>query len=91
MKIGWGVICSFEIQLNKNYLSILQKIRSFFGLFSPEGKTWGNIFLKSDGSCVYHVGSQKDLLVIIDHFNKYPLVTNKYADYILFKMAVNSK
>lgn len=35
------------------------------------------------------IGSIKDLAVIINHFDKYPLITKKHADYLLLKMAVN--
>lgn len=34
------------------------------------------------------VQSVKDLQVIIDHFENYPLITQKRADYELFKQAV---
>lgn len=36
---------------------------------------------------MYVVSSSKDLKVIIDHFDKYPLITQKLADYQLFKQA----
>ena len=62
-------------------MSILKKIQKFFGL--------GCISLKKNGSCRYSVQSVKDLAVIINHFDKYPLITQKYADYLLFKKAVN--
>jgi hypothetical protein len=35
----------------------------------------------------YRVESLKDLAIIINHFDKYPLITKKQADYILFKSA----
>ena len=35
----------------------------------------------------YRVSSVKDLQVVIDHFDKYPLITQKLADYLLFKQA----
>ena len=39
---------------------------------------------------VYSVQSYKDLAnVIIPHFDNYPLITKKKADYILFKQAIN--
>ena len=38
-------------------------------------------------SIQFRVSSIKDLTVIIDHFNKYPLITRKFADYELFKIA----
>jgi len=37
----------------------------------------------------YRVSSLRNLQVIIQHFDKYPLITQKQADYILFKEAVN--
>jgi hypothetical protein len=41
-------------------------------------------------TCTYRVDKLKDILeVIIPHFDKYPLVTQKLADYILFKKIVN--
>jgi hypothetical protein len=37
----------------------------------------------------YRVGSLKDLTqVVLPHFDKYPLITQKLADYELFKQAV---
>ena len=47
----------------------------------------GNIFLNKDNSCAYRVRSKKYLAAIIDHFDKYPLITQKRADYLLFKQA----
>ena len=38
---------------------------------------------------VYYVQSIKDLDVILNHFDKYPLITKKHADYLLFKMAID--
>jgi len=38
---------------------------------------------------MYSVNSVKDIInVIIPHFDKYPLLTQKRADYLLFKSAV---
>ena len=35
----------------------------------------------------FRVESIKDLAKVINHFDSYPLITKKYADYILFKKA----
>jgi LAGLIDADG endonuclease len=35
----------------------------------------------------YRVSSLKDISIIIDHFDKYPLLTQKRANYLLFKRA----
>jgi len=40
---------------------------------------------KKDDCYYYTVGSIKELKVIIDHFDKYPLITQKQADFKLFK------
>jgi len=43
---------------------------------------------KSTG--IYSVQSVKDLLeVIIPHFEKYPLITQKQGDFLLFSLALN--
>jgi hypothetical protein len=56
----------------------LELIKGYFGV--------GNL-LKKDNYIEYLVNSVKDLEVIINHFDKFPLVTKKKADYILFKQA----
>nr|YP_009663726.1 hypothetical protein [Dactylella tenuis]QCW06863.1 hypothetical protein [Dactylella tenuis] len=37
----------------------------------------------------YQVKSSKYLTTIITHFDKYPLITQKWSDYQLFKQALN--
>ena len=37
----------------------------------------------------YQVESQKDLISVIKHFDSFPLITQKQADYFLFKQAFN--
>lgn len=37
----------------------------------------------------YRVSQPEDMKVIIEHFTRYPLITQKQADFILFKEAVN--
>lgn len=41
-----------------------------------------------DSTFKYQKGAIKDLAVIINYFDKYPLITKKWADYLLFKQAV---
>ena len=45
----------------------------------------GKIRKNGINSVQYTVESIKELQVIIDHFNKYPLVTAKVSDYLIFK------
>jgi hypothetical protein len=61
-------------------LSLLYRIESFFGV--------GNISINAE-SVSYQVNSLKFLTeVIIPHFEKYPLLTQKRADFLLFKMVI---
>ena len=78
-KIGWATWAAFEINLNGKDLSILKDIKSYLGV--------GNINQKSNGTCVYYVRSFEEIKTILDHFYKYPLLTQKQADYSLFKSA----
>lgn len=77
--IGWRVTPIFAIKLSDKDLELLSKIKSFFGV--------GNLVVsKSNGSALYSVKSVKDIYsVIIPHFCKYPLLTQKQADFVLFK------
>jgi hypothetical protein len=77
---GWGARAAFQLGLHKKDLPILNSIKDYFGV--------GNISMKANG-CVFSVQAIKDLPGIIAHFDKYPLITQKRADYLLFKMAIN--
>jgi hypothetical protein len=77
---GWGARATFQIGLHNKDLPILNNIKDYFGV--------GNISIKANG-CVFYVQAIKDLYVILNHFDKYPLITKKHADYLLFKMAIN--
>lgn len=45
----------------------------------------GSITKHGSESVQYRVQSRKDLAIIIDHFDKYPSITQKRADFELFK------
>jgi hypothetical protein len=60
----------------------LEKIQSFFGIGSIRKNNLNN-------SVVFAVQSVKDLAgVVIPHFEKFPLISQKRADYELFKQVV---
>jgi hypothetical protein len=59
----------------------LENIQSTLGV--------GKIHKHGENSIQYRVESIADLQVIINHFDKYPLVSAKLADYILFRKAFN--
>ena len=79
---NWQVQPIYSIELHIKDLSLLYKIKQFFGV--------GRIKLrKNKSSAIYYVASLNDLIdIIIPHFIKYPLLTKKYADFLLFKMVV---
>jgi hypothetical protein len=62
-------------------LALLKQLKAFFGV--------GNIYTNKDGTSVYTVQSLSDLSnVIIPHFLAYPLITQKHADFYLFKSII---
>lgn len=86
-KMGFQIIPIFTIQLHIKDLDLLKKIQSFFGV--------GVIIIKKNTkkeptSAIFSVQSLNDIIsVIIPHFDKYPLITKKKADYLLFKKVID--
>jgi hypothetical protein len=71
----------FQINLHQKDQALLEQIQSYFGV--------GSLYKKGSQILQLCVFSVKDLKVIIDHFDRYPLITQKRADYELFKKAIN--
>jgi len=64
-------------------LILLKSIKSYF-------KDTGKMYSDHVRSKIHlQVTSVKDLKIIIEHFDKYPLKTKKFADYILFRKVFN--
>jgi Cytochrome c oxidase subunit III/LAGLIDADG endonuclease len=83
--LGIKISPVYSIELHIRDIGVLYKIREFFNVGSVIVRVRNG---KSTG--IYSVGSIKDLInVIIPHFIKYPLITQKQADFILFSLAVN--
>jgi hypothetical protein len=82
-KLGWQIGAEFQIQLHERDLNLLLPLKEFFsgiGTISI-GKTRQRV--------TYSVKSIKDIThIIIPHFLKYPLFTQKGADFILFTKIV---
>jgi hypothetical protein len=73
--IGWAVRPSFHIAVHKNDRALLEAIQAYF-------KGVGGIYKQGKDSIQYRVSSLKDLItVIVPHFIKYPLITQKYAGF----------
>ena len=78
---GWQLQPIFAIDVHKKDEVLLRRIQAYFG---GAGK-----LVKKSNSIIYSVNSIKDLVnVILPHFDNYPLLTKKRADYLLFKEAV---
>ena len=76
----WKIQYAFQIGLHKKDIAILEKIQQTLGV--------GKIYTRGEEGVQYRVESLKGLSVVIDHFNKYPLITKKYIDFELFKLAL---
>ena len=77
-KLGWKIQLSFEIHLKAKDIALLIQIKNLFCV--------GKIYIK-EKSILFRATSIKDLSVIIDHFEKYPLITDKWSGFRLFKLA----
>lgn len=79
-KTKWRVQASFQIELHIRDLYLLLQIKSFFF------NNTGNIYIKNNKSAIYSIRTLNSIKGnIIPHFKKYPLITQKYTDFILFK------
>jgi len=78
---GWQVKPVFSINLHSKDRKILEAIQITLGV--------GKIYKHGKDSIQYRVSSLKNLYVIINHLDKYPLITKKWADYLLFKKSVD--
>jgi len=76
-KTGWRVKPIFSITLHKKDTAILENIRRTLGV--------GKVNIKESSKVVYRVESFKELEIIINHFEKYALVTAKLSDFLIFK------
>ena len=80
LKTKWRVSPVFIINLHKKDLTILELIKNTLLV--------GKIRKNGVNSVQFVVESFKELQVIIDHFDKYPLVTCKVSDYLIFKQCL---
>ncbi len=78
-KTGWQVQAFLKLILHKKDRAILEMIRAYFNGV-------GNINNNGKDSIEYRVASLKDLTqVVVPILDKYPLISQKLADYLLFK------
>jgi len=77
LKTGKSVRARFQISLNKKDKTLLEQIKNFFCV--------GKVIDRGDDVFYYQISTVKDLMLIINHFEKYPLISEKHADFLLFK------
>ena len=79
-KIGYYVNPGFSLVLHKKDERLLKEIQGFFGGIGS--------FKVKENIVQFRVFSMEELDIIINHFDKYPLVTKKSIDFELFKEAI---
>jgi hypothetical protein len=80
-RLGWTIHLNFQIGLHKKDIELLNNIKTTLGGV-------GSISEKGD-EAYFRVQSLEQIFnVIVPHFDKYPLITQKLADYILFREIV---
>lgn len=90
--MGYKVKATFSIGLHERDLPLFpprptdagsqseELIKNYFGV--------GGISKQGKNSVQYRVSNIKELELICSHFDKYPLLTKKYSDFLLFKQAI---
>lgn len=78
-RAGWFVQLSFSIGLHKKDRAVLELIQNYLGI--------GQITDQGSEAVRFRINSMKDFPSLFYHLDKYPLITQKWADYQLFKIA----
>lgn len=71
----------FQISLHKKDKALLDLIRNYFEV--------GEVIYRKDDVFYYRVSQVQDLMLVLSHFEKYPLLTQKGGDLELFKQIVD--
>ena len=79
--IGWRVCAEFLIGLHKRDERLLREIQAYLGGIGRIGK-----FAKD--AYALRVNTIGQMIKIIEHFDKYPLISKKHADYILWREVI---
>ena len=81
LKTKWRVRPVFSITLHIKDLALLESIKNYLGV--------GNISKSGKKAVTFGVDSIKEIPRIINHFDQYPLITQKLSDYLIFKQCFN--
>lgn len=82
-KLEWYTQACFQVALHIKDRELLLQIKGFFG-------NVGTILESKDRNMVYYkVRNLDDIIqIIVPHFDKYPLISQKQSDFLLFKNIV---
>lgn len=80
LRVGWRILLIFKISLHEKDIVLLEKVKWYFKV--------GHIH-KDRKYLVYSISYREDLARLVDHFRNYPLRTQKFADYVLFKQILD--
>ena len=80
LNIGYSVELSFRIKQHLTNKNLLARIKNYFKI---------GVIGEGSNYISYTVSSIKELQIIINHFDSYPLITHKWSDYQLFKQVFN--
>ncbi len=75
--IGWRVQLFFQITLHEKDKILLENIQNYFGV--------GKIHKSGKNLLQYRIQTFDELTVLLNHLENYPLISQKRADYELFK------
>jgi len=79
--LGWRIQPFFQIKLNARDLDILDRIKEFFG-------GAGTISFEKNSAKLVIIKLSDIIEKVIPHFEAYPLLTKKYADFELFRQII---
>nr|ADN97200.1 group I intron-encoded double motif LAGLIDADG homing endonuclease [Ophiostoma minus] len=77
--IGWKVQLFFQINLHEKDRALLKSIKNYLGV--------GKIHSSGKNILQYKIQTFDEFTIIIRHMEKYPLISQKRADFELFKKA----
>jgi LAGLIDADG DNA endonuclease family protein len=79
-KLKWRVSAYFSIHIHEKDLPLLELIQKTLGV--------GIVRKNNENTVLFRVSNIKELQIIINHFKKYPLVSSKYLDFLLFEQCL---
>src|SRR4051812_24356869 len=80
-KLKWRVTANFSIHIHIKDIVLLELIQQTLGV--------GKVRKNSLTTAIFRVDNLQELQVIINHFNRYPLISAKHSDYMLFEQCYN--